>query len=85
MIPGKDIAFDLRNRKSTSVTAAQASGILPAGGAAGTILTKTSAADYDVSWATNNAINKVRTTLKSLRLQLNNVKRLKLNVVIQSM
>ncbi len=58
MIPGKDIAFDLRNRKSTSVTAAQASGILPAGGAAGTILTKTSAADYDVSWATNNAINK---------------------------
>ena len=58
MIPGKNEAFDLRNRKSTSVTAATASGILPAGGAAGTILTKTTATDYDVSWATNNAINK---------------------------
>jgi hypothetical protein len=58
MIPGKNEAFDLRNRKSTSVTAATASGVLPAGGAAGTILTKTTGADYDVSWATNNAINK---------------------------
>jgi len=57
-IPGKNEAFDLRNRKSTSVIAATASGILPAGGATGTILTKNSAADYDVVWAANTAIQK---------------------------
>ena len=57
-IPGKSEAFDLRNRKSTSVIAATASGILPAGGATGTILTKNSAADYDVVWAANTAIQK---------------------------
>lgn len=58
MIPGKNEAFDLRNRKSTSVTAATASGVLPAGGATGTILTKNSATDYDVVWAANTAIQK---------------------------
>lgn len=57
-LPGKDIAFDLRNRKSSSVTAATASGVLPAGGATGAILTKNSTADYDVSWQANTAIQK---------------------------
>jgi len=57
-IPGKNEAFDLRNRKSTTAATITTTNGVPTGGSAGQILTKATAADYDTTWATSTSIQK---------------------------